>query len=98
MRLLFVLIVALSLFASADAVILAPLHRPEKVPIAERLDVERVLNDIRATGTDAWQEESTEAIIKRVADNISEGDVVVVLSNGGFDGIHDKLLETLKSS
>ena len=85
-------------FASADAVVLAPLHRPEKVPMEERLDIERVLKDIRDTGTDAWQEESTAAIVKRVIDDVGEGDVIVVLSNGGFDGIHDKLLEALKTS
>jgi UDP-N-acetylmuramate: L-alanyl-gamma-D-glutamyl-meso-diaminopimelate ligase len=46
-------------------------------------------------GRQAFQEEDVDAIVKRAMTLVSPGDTIVVFSNGGFGGIHDKLLEAL---
>ena len=50
---------------------------------------------MKKSGRQAWHEKNVDAIIERVKPLVREGDVVVVFSNGGFDGIHQKLLDRL---
>lgn len=82
-------------FADADGVILARVAKLEQIPEAERLRPEKVVEDIRATGRPAFYEADTGAIVARTRGLARPGDVVVVFSNGGFDGIHGKLLVAL---
>ncbi len=82
-------------FADADGVVLARVAKLEQIPEAERLKPERVVEDIRAQGRQAFYENSTEEIVARTRGLAQPGDVVVVFSNGGFDGIHGKLLTAL---
>ena len=82
-------------FADADGVFIAQVARLEQLPEDERLHPERVVADIAATGKPAFYEPTADAIVERLAPLAREGDVVVVFSNGGFDGIHDKLLARL---
>ena len=70
-------------------------EHPEKVEENERLDVARVVEDLNESGTPAFCEAGPEAIVERLADEVGEGDVIVVFSNGGFGGIHDRLLAAL---
>jgi UDP-N-acetylmuramate: L-alanyl-gamma-D-glutamyl-meso-diaminopimelate ligase len=81
-------------FASADLTILAPVGRSE-IPESERLDVAAILDAMHARGrqaeTVAPGPESVDAIVARVASEARPGDVVAVLSNGAFGGIHGKL-------
>jgi UDP-N-acetylmuramate: L-alanyl-gamma-D-glutamyl-meso-diaminopimelate ligase len=51
--------------------------------------------DIAATGKPAFYEPTADDIVAHLAPLAREGDVVAVFSNGGFDGIHQKLLERL---
>jgi len=81
--------------AEADGVILAQVARMDQLKPEERLDPERVVADIGAAGREAFYEKDTDAIIARLKPLAREGDVVVVLSNGGFDGIHERLLREL---
>ncbi|MEZ5302850.1 MAG: UDP-N-acetylmuramate:L-alanyl-gamma-D-glutamyl-meso-diaminopimelate ligase [Verrucomicrobiales bacterium] len=81
--------------ASADVAIVAAVANPEKVPGGQLLDVAAVTGAVAAAGKEAFQEDGVEAIVARVAAGAREGDVVVVFSNGGFGGIHDKLLAAL---
>jgi UDP-N-acetylmuramate: L-alanyl-gamma-D-glutamyl-meso-diaminopimelate ligase len=81
-------------FADADEVVLAPLHAPEKVPAAERLDVERLCRDLRARGTAAHLIPTVEAMVEHLT-ALRPGDVVAVMSSGGFGGLHEKLLVRL---
>ena len=67
----------------------------EKVEESERLDPLKLIADVEAQGTRAWYLESVEDIATHVAAEAKEGDVVAVLSNGGFGGLHDLLLERL---
>jgi UDP-N-acetylmuramate: L-alanyl-gamma-D-glutamyl-meso-diaminopimelate ligase len=84
-------------FGAADRIIIADLFRPEYIPIGERLSPERLARDITATvGTDARFIPEVDAIIAHVVGHAVPGDVVVLMSNGGFGGIHAQLLHALK--
>ncbi|MGA3170215.1 MAG: UDP-N-acetylmuramate:L-alanyl-gamma-D-glutamyl-meso-diaminopimelate ligase [Chthoniobacteraceae bacterium] len=82
-------------FAMADGAILAKVAKLEQIPEAERLRPEQVVADIAATGKPAFYEPDVDQIIARVKDLAREGDLVVVFSNGGFDNIHSRLLDSL---
>lgn len=79
----------------ADKAIVAGVPDPEKVDVDDRLDPRQLVSDIKAHGTDAWFIDTVDDIVKHVAAEAKPGDVVAVLSNGGFGGIHGKLLEAL---
>jgi UDP-N-acetylmuramate: L-alanyl-gamma-D-glutamyl-meso-diaminopimelate ligase len=81
--------------AIADGILIASLHRPDKIPFEDRLDVRQVVEDLKSRGRLAFQEADADAIVERIRGQVSAGDTIVVLSNGGFDGIHQKLLTRL---
>ena len=82
-------------FGAADLVVVAAAHLPEKVPPAQRLSEKELVEGIAAHGRAAEFVATVPAIVERVASWVREGDRVVVLSNGGFGGIHEKLLAAL---
>ena len=82
-------------FAGADGVVLAQVARMEQLPEHDRLNPEKVVDDLKRAGKEAFYEADTGAIVERVKGLAGRGDVVVVFSNGGFDDIHSKLLEAL---
>jgi UDP-N-acetylmuramate: L-alanyl-gamma-D-glutamyl-meso-diaminopimelate ligase len=84
-----------SALATADISVVAALTDIHKVPEAERLDPTRLAHDIAAAGGKAWYLANVEEIVAHVAREALPGDVVAVLSNGGFGGIHQKLLTAL---
>lgn len=80
---------------TADAVCIAAVARAELLGEDERLDTDRVMETLRAGGIPAYYEPGVDAIVERVRAEARDEDVVVVFSNGGFGGIHDKLLAAL---
>jgi len=82
-------------FADADAVVVAQVARLELLAPEERLDPAKLLADLKAGGKTAAYLPDVEAIVDFVARNAQGGEVVVVFSNGGFGGIHGKLLAHL---
>ncbi len=84
-------------FDSADKVLIARPHNQSRIEESERLDGEALAASIRARGVEADYLEQVEDIIATVAANAMEGDVVAVLSNGGFEGIHGKLVKALEA-
>jgi UDP-N-acetylmuramate: L-alanyl-gamma-D-glutamyl-meso-diaminopimelate ligase len=84
-----------SAFADADAVVVAQVARLELLVPEERLDPARLMQDLKALGKDAAYLPDVDAIVAHVAQSAQGGEVVVVFSNGGFGGIHGKLLERL---
>jgi UDP-N-acetylmuramate: L-alanyl-gamma-D-glutamyl-meso-diaminopimelate ligase len=89
---------ALSL-SLADRVVVSGLHQPEKIPEAERLSVERVVESINQC---AGHEQGivingADNIAAHVAAHASAGDIILVMSNGAFDGVQDKILSGLAS-
>jgi UDP-N-acetylmuramate: L-alanyl-gamma-D-glutamyl-meso-diaminopimelate ligase len=81
-------------FGAADEVILAPVFR-STLPEAERLDTGRLVEQLRARGQRARGVGDNDDIIRAIVDEHHSGDVVVLMSNGGFGGIHRKLLQAL---
>ena len=79
----------------ADGVILAQVARQEQLATGDRLDPLRVVAEIEATGKPAFYEPDVEAILQRIKPLAKEGDVMVILSNGGFGNIHERLLAEL---
>jgi UDP-N-acetylmuramate: L-alanyl-gamma-D-glutamyl-meso-diaminopimelate ligase len=63
----------------------------------DQLSPDRLTDGIRARGKPASTFDSTGEIVEYVAKHAKAGDHIVVMSNGGFDGIHGKLLEALKT-
>ncbi len=84
-----------SAFADADGVVVAQVARLELLAPEERLDPARLMQDLKAAGKDAAYLPDVEAIVNHVATSVQGDEVVVVFSNGGFGGIHGKLLERL---
>ena len=82
--------------AEADRVVLAQVYQPEKLSDAVRLDAAAVVASIAARGKPACLLPGAEEISARIAAEAEAGDVVVVMSNGGFDGLHDRLLARLR--
>src|SRR6267154_657002 len=82
----------------ADGVFISQVARLEQIPEAERLNPEAVVNEIKLSGRLAFYEANANAIIERIVPMLKKNDIVTVFSNGGFDGIHEKLLTRLRSS
>jgi UDP-N-acetylmuramate: L-alanyl-gamma-D-glutamyl-meso-diaminopimelate ligase len=76
----------------ADEVVLAPLYAPEKVPEAERLDVERLAADLRREDIPARVIASVDETAAHLAERASPGDTVLIMSSGDYGGLHDKVL------
>lgn len=85
--------------AAAEHVVIAGLHNPATIPAADRLSAQRLAHDIAVQyGQDAHYIPDVDAIVAHVVAHAQPGDVVVIMSNGGFGGIHDKLLGALPSA
>jgi UDP-N-acetylmuramate: L-alanyl-gamma-D-glutamyl-meso-diaminopimelate ligase len=82
-------------FANADEVVIAPIFR-SKLPESERLSVTQLVEDLRSRGRSATAATTVDDIVQVVAADHRAGDVVVVMSNGGFGGVHQKLLQALR--
>jgi UDP-N-acetylmuramate: L-alanyl-gamma-D-glutamyl-meso-diaminopimelate ligase len=87
------LIASLSL---ADQVVITPIFKPEAVPENERLTTASVVNGIKRGGKPARELADADAIVEAVAPDLQSGDVVAILSNGGFGGIYEKLPRKLE--
>ena len=77
--------------ALADRVILAGVYQMERIPEPERLHPDEVIATVNAAGTPAALCPDVAAIVDLLAADTRPGDVVAILSNGGFGGIYDKL-------
>ena len=80
----------------ADRVILAGVYQQERIPEQERLHPDEVVDAVNAAGTPAQLLPGVEEIVASLASELRSGDVVALLSNGGFDGIYEKLPARLK--
>ncbi len=80
----------------ADGVFISEVARLDQIPEEERLDPEAVMKAIAEGGRPAFYEKDAAHIVERLIPLLKAEDVVVVFSNGGFDGIHEKILARLK--
>ncbi len=81
--------------ALADRAVVAAIPDLHKIPENDRLDPSRLSADIASRGGHGWYLQNVDEIVKKVAAEAEHGDIIAVLSNGGFDGIHQKLLDAL---
>jgi len=82
-------------FVDADAVVVAQVARLEMLTPTERLDPARLMQDLQVAGKPSAYLPDVDAIVSHVSKNVQGGDVICVFSNGGFGGIHGKLLERM---
>jgi UDP-N-acetylmuramate: L-alanyl-gamma-D-glutamyl-meso-diaminopimelate ligase len=80
----------------AEEIILADVFRSEAIPEHERLDPTAVVADLSASGKRARLLSNADVIVETIAPELRSGDVVAILSNGGFGGIYEKLPAKLK--
>jgi UDP-N-acetylmuramate: L-alanyl-gamma-D-glutamyl-meso-diaminopimelate ligase len=80
----------------ADFVALPELYKPEKVMENERLDENQLVEDLRRIGRAAWNLKTVDGIIQKVCEEARAGDLIVIMSNGGFGGIYEKLPSALE--
>lgn len=84
-------------FGAADEVVIAGVFR-SSLPESERLSAERLVDDLRREGQRAHYIPDVEDIVRTIVREHRAGDIVVLMSNGGFGGIHQKLLQALAAS
>ncbi len=82
--------------AGADEVIVAGVFRSEAVPVNERLELPELAAEIERNGRRARLLADADEIVKTAAPEMRSGDVVAILSNGGFGGIYEKLPARLR--
>jgi UDP-N-acetylmuramate: L-alanyl-gamma-D-glutamyl-meso-diaminopimelate ligase len=80
----------------ADRVVLAGVYQLERIPEAERLDPEEIVRALNEAGTPAELHPNADSIVAALAPQLASGDVVAILSNGGFDGIYLNLPARLR--
>jgi len=85
-------------FATADRVVFAPLHRADKVPEAERLSLQTVVDGIRAQGKPVEIVPAGSEMANFIARQLQTGDVVLFMSNGDFGGTPALLASRLMSA
>ena len=85
--------------ALADRIVVAGVYQPEKVPESQRLSVTNLVRELNHRTADdrARTIESAVDIAAYIAQDARPGDVVLVMSNGGFDAVQEKILQALAS-
>ena len=83
--------------ALADEAVVADVFKSEAIPEAERLDLAALAAAVQKHGRRARIVPTVDGIVQIVAPELRSGDVVAILSNGGFGGIYEKLPERLKA-
>lgn len=78
--------------ALADMALISAVDQPEKVPPGQLLDPHQVVTDIRSAGGWAAFGATVDDLLREIQTGAHAGDVVVVFSNGSFQGIHERIL------
>ncbi len=84
-------------FDAAHRVVLTPIFESFKLQADDQFSPQQVISVLREKGIPADVIDGADAIIEQIAPELREGDVVAIMSNGGFGGIHEKLLTRLKA-
>ncbi|MBE9580899.1 MAG: UDP-N-acetylmuramate:L-alanyl-gamma-D-glutamyl-meso-diaminopimelate ligase [Proteobacteria bacterium] len=82
-------------FDMADLVCIREPPLLDKIPVEERFSSEQLTQDLQGRGKEAHYFADTEAIIDYLVGVAQPEDVILIMSNGGFDNIHEKILERL---
>jgi UDP-N-acetylmuramate: L-alanyl-gamma-D-glutamyl-meso-diaminopimelate ligase len=81
--------------ALADEVVMAAVFKSEAIPVLERMEPQHVIDALRGRGVPAVLGADADAVVAEIVPRLQAGDVVAILSNGGFGGIYTKLPEAL---
>jgi UDP-N-acetylmuramate: L-alanyl-gamma-D-glutamyl-meso-diaminopimelate ligase len=84
-------------FTAADEVVLVPPYDAEKIPEWDRFDSEALVATLRKQGQPAALCQTADEVVAALAGRLGAGAVVLIMSNGPFDGIHEKLLSALRT-
>lgn len=82
-------------FTKADVTLLAPVNQPDKVPDGKVLDIAAIVSTIQKSGKVAFQGSNTNELIQLALSHSDVPAVILIMSNGGFDGIHHKLIQKI---
>ncbi|MDE0208104.1 MAG: UDP-N-acetylmuramate:L-alanyl-gamma-D-glutamyl-meso-diaminopimelate ligase [Candidatus Tectomicrobia bacterium] len=80
----------------ADRVVIAEVYRKGELEKEERLSEDLLVEELNERGVPSWYYPDTADIIARVCAEAMHGDVAAIMSNGGFDNIHERLLRALR--
>ena len=86
-----------SAFDAADQVVIKEAEPLKNVPMAELFSCRRLVDDLNTRDVPSRYFAATDAVLEYLAENTRRGDVIAVLSNGGFDNIHTRLLDILSA-
>jgi UDP-N-acetylmuramate: L-alanyl-gamma-D-glutamyl-meso-diaminopimelate ligase len=84
-----------SALAEADLVVVREPPDLAKIAAGERFSSRQLVEDLKSAGLPAFYFPDTEGILDFLRGSLQTGDVVLIMSNGGFDGIHQRLLDLL---
>jgi len=82
-------------FDMADLICIRKPPLLKKIPDGQRFSSEQLVNDLKRLGKNAHYFPDTDAIIDFLLATAKPGDLILIMSNGGFDNIHQRLLELL---
>lgn len=85
-----------SALETADGVVIGKINRPHLLKPEERLNREQICKTLQEKNRQTYFNDSVEKIIDWLAPQLKPGDQVAIMSNGSFDGIHEKLLARLR--
>ncbi len=82
----------------ADQVVLAGVFKSDAIPVLERLEPDHVIEALKARGMPAAMYDGADEIVENIVPEIRSGDVIAILSNGGFGGIYEKLPKAIEEA
>ncbi len=84
-------------FLKADRVIVAGVYHPEQIEPERRFSPEKLAADLRGMGVNARMIEHVDDILRALEAELVPGDILLIMSNGSFGGIHQRIIEALRA-
>lgn len=82
-------------FDKADLIFIPEPPMMDKIPLDERFSSSRLVDELKAKGLDAFYSLDTDSLLEGIISNTEEGDIILIMSNGSFDNLHERLLKKL---
>jgi len=82
-------------FDAGDRIMIPEPHLMAGIPVEDRFSSRQLVADLMDRGLDATYFETTDHLLRALTEEIQSGDVVLIMSNGGFDQLHQRLLAAL---
>jgi UDP-N-acetylmuramate: L-alanyl-gamma-D-glutamyl-meso-diaminopimelate ligase len=83
-------------FSGADSIFIARPYDQSKIPEADRFSTDQLISELKVQGREAQSAPDAEHLVQALTSNLRPKDVVLIMSNGGFDGIYQKLFARLR--